>query len=100
MVYPFPATCGEGADAKRYPLNMKGSFIMSSDAVGYRGQSDAEPEADIKILIEYFRNPNTDEWSVRLSSEGMTRGYENEQTVELLEEVLENIQAGAIGFDT
>lgn len=71
---------------------------MSENAAGYR-QAAGEPEADIKILVEYFRNPANDEWSVKLSSEGMTRGYENEQTIELLEEVIENIKIGVIGFD-
>lgn len=70
---------------------------MSESVMGYRG-SQPEPEAEIKILVEYFRDPNNDEWSVRLSTEGMTRGYEAEQSAELLEEVIETIQAGGIDF--
>lgn len=72
---------------------------MSENALGYR-QAAGEPEAEIKILVEYFRDPATDNWSARLSSEGMTRGYENEQTIELLEEVLENMKIGVLGFDS
>lgn len=70
---------------------------MSENAMGY-SNNQPEPDADIRILVEYFRDPRNDEWSVKLSTEGMTRGYESEQTAELLTEVLETIEAGGIDF--
>lgn len=56
-------------------------------------------EADIKILVRYFWDDFTQEWTVDLLTEGLDEGQETVQVEELLDNALSLVRSGDISFD-
>lgn len=56
-------------------------------------------DADIKVLVRYFWDDFTQEWTVDLMTEGLDEGQENVQVEELLDNALELVRSGEINFD-
>lgn len=56
-------------------------------------------DADIKVLVRYFWDDFTQEWSVDIMTEGLDEGQENAQVEELLDNALELVRSGDINFD-
>jgi hypothetical protein len=56
-------------------------------------------DADIKILVRYYWDDFTEEWSLDLMTEGLNPGEEVEQVDELLENTLRVVREGGITFD-
>ena len=56
-------------------------------------------DADIKILVRYYWDDFTEEWTMDMMTEGLNPGEELEQVDELLENALNVVREGGISFD-
>lgn len=56
-------------------------------------------DADIKILVRYYWDDFTEEWTMDMMTEGLNPGEEIEQVDELLENALNVVREGGIAFD-
>lgn len=57
-------------------------------------------DADIKILVRYYWDEFTEEWTMDMMTEGLNPGEEIEQVDELLENALNVVREGGISFDS
>lgn len=57
-------------------------------------------DADIKILVRYYWDDFTEEWTMDMMTEGLNPGDEIEQVDELLENALTVVREGGISFDS